>query len=131
MIQAFAVRLRGSPHETIINSSSAGRAKSQYVRGCDLCDVRFTDVRVRRCGGPVTTADLVRVAEYRGVPFVRAGMRVQVGQHSGRIVAHNDSANFNVLFEDGPYAGEVLNCHPNWEITYFDDAGNVLAEFRR
>lgn len=130
-MQAFACRLRGSDHETILNRATAGQAKADYFRDVSEIGCRYTDIRVRRLGGPVTTADLVRTATYRGVPFVRAGMRVKVGDDFGRIVGHNDSANFNVLFETGKWAGQTLNCHPNWMMTYFDDEGTVLASFDR
>lgn len=129
MLQSFACRVRCSPHETIMNRETAGQAKADFLRDVADCGFQFTDIRVRRVGGPVTTADLVRTAKYRGVPFVRAGMRVRVGEDFGRIVSHNDSANFDVIFETGPWAGETLNCHPNHMMTYYDDDGTVLASF--
>jgi hypothetical protein len=98
--------------------------------GLDSEWIRFIDIRVRVLGSPVTTDDIKSVAEHRGVPFATAGMRVLVGQSSGRIVGGNSSMNFDVLFDDGPYKGERLNCHPRWEMAYFDDDGNVLADFR-
>lgn len=128
---AFACRLRGCDHETVINHTSPGRAKSQFVLDLDLDGVRFTDVRVRRLGPPTTTAGIKRVAEHRGVPFATAGMLVEVGGDRGRIVGHNSSGNFDVLFETGKWAGQTLNCHPLSEIVYMDGAGNVLADFRQ
>lgn len=129
MIQAFACRVRCDSHETILNRETAGQAKADFLRDVSDCGFQFTDIRVRRVGGPVTTADLARTAKYRGVPFVRAGMRVKVGEDFGRIVGNNSSANFDVLFEVGRWAGETLNCHPNSHITYYDDDGTVLASF--
>lgn len=131
MLQAFACRVRGWDHETVLNRETAGQAKADYHREiASEIGVPYTDVRVRRVGEAVTTTGLKRTAEYRAVPFVRANMRVKVGDHFGRIVGHNDSANFDVLFETGPHTGLTLNCHPNWMMTYFDDEGAVLAEFR-
>ncbi len=129
-IRAFACRVAGSSHETVINELSSGRAKSEFMRHLDMDTIPFTDVRVRTLGQPVTTEGINRVAKYRGVPFVKAGMRCQVGESGGSIVGHNASANFDVLFEDGPYKGQTLNCHPLWEIAYYDTDGNVLADFR-
>ncbi len=128
-MHAYAYRLRGHDHETIINSASPGRAKREFLLDLDIDGIRFTDIRIRCLGPAVTTDGIRRVAEHRGVPFVRAGMLVEVGGERGRIVGHNSSANFDVLFETGRWAGQVLNCHPLSEIVYLDDAGQVLADF--
>lgn len=131
MIQGFACRVRGSDHETILNRETAGQAKADFFSEFSDCGFRYIDVRVRRLGPAVTTDDIVRTAKYRGVPFARAGMRVKVENDYGRIVSHNDSANWNVLFETGRWKGQTLNCHPNWMMTYYDDDGSILAEFRQ
>lgn len=130
VLQSYACRIRGSDHETVVNHTSPGRAKRQFVLDLDLDGVAFTDVRVRRLGPPTTTDGIKRVAEYRGVPFAKAGMLVVVGGDRGRIVGHNSSANFDVLFEDGEWAGQTLNCHPLSEIVYLTDTGEVLADLR-
>lgn len=128
-ISAFACRLRYDEHETIINTTSAGKAKSEFFRRVSDCcpNLDYTDIRVRRIGAPVTDAGFRRNAIYRGIPFAHVGMRVKVGESTGHIVGHNSSANLDVLFHDGPYAGEVLNCHPNSEVTYYDEDGNKIA----
>jgi hypothetical protein len=132
MVSAYACRLRGSEHETVINSTSPGRAKREFLLDLDMGGVEYTDIRVRRVGGPVTTDGIKRVAEHRGVPFAKAGMRVIVSGEPGRIVGHNSSGNFDVLFDEGSkWAGNVINSHPNWEIVYLDDDGTVLADFRQ
>lgn len=47
------------------------------------------------------------------MPDVRCGQRVRVGDAEGTIVGHNDSANFDVLFDAGSrYGANVLNVHP-------------------
>lgn len=131
MIQAFECRIRGWDSGTVLNRESAGQAKADYFRNIAReVGAKYTDIRIRRLGGPVTTDGIVRTAKYRGVPFARAGMRVKVENDYGRIVSHNDSANWDVLFETGRWAGETLNCHPNWMMTYYDDDGTVLAEFK-
>ena len=131
-IQSFACRIKGQDHEHIVNTTSPGKAKSSYYDHLAECcpDLKYTDIRVRRCGGVLTSDDFLRTATYRGVPFARIGMRVSVGGEFGRIVGNNSSANFNVLFDDDSrYGGEVLNCHPNWEITYYDDDGLVIEQY--
>jgi hypothetical protein len=48
------------------------------------------------------------------MPEVECGQRVRVGISRGVIVGHNESANFNVLFDDDDprYPGLTLNVHP-------------------
>lgn len=129
-VRAFACRLRGEEHETTVYAYTPGKAKRMFLDTIrDCCpDLPYTDIRVRCLGGFVTTDHFRRTAANRGVPFARIGMRVRVGDASGVIVGNNASANFDVLFdEDSRYKGETLNCHPQSEITYFDDEGSEIA----
>lgn len=131
-VQSYACRLKFHDHETTFCATSPGKAKAMYFSDVSDClpDLQFTDVRVRCLGGPVTTGAFRRTAEYRGVPFARIGMQVSVGGERGIIVGNNESANFNVLFDDASrYKGETLNCHPNWDIAYFDEDGNEIQRF--
>lgn len=130
-LHAYGCRVRGCDHETVVNSTSIGRAKSEFLLDLDIDGIAFIDIRARCLGPAVTTAGIKRVGEHRGVPFARAGMLVDVGGNRGRIVGHNSSGNFDVLFETGRWAGQVLNCHPLSEIVYLGDEGNVLADFRK
>lgn len=129
-LRAFACRLSFSDHETVIHARTAGDAKSRFWRRLDG-DFKYTDIRCRCVGGPITTPDIERTATYRGVPFVRAGMAVIVDGVAGVIVGHNSSANWDVLFNEGTrWAGQVLNCHPAWEIAYLAEDGSILQDFR-
>ncbi len=56
-------------------------------------------------------------------------MAVLVGDFMGVIVGHNSSANLDILAINGKYEGQVLNCHPHSEITYFDKKGHVIKSF--
>lgn len=130
-LRAFACRLSFSDHETVIHARTSGDAKSRFWRLLD-CDFKYTDIRCRCVGGPVTTPDIERTAKYRGVEFVRAGMTVIVDGVTGVIVGQNSSANWDVLFDEGTkWGGQVLNCHPTWEIAYLADDGSVLCDFRK
>ena len=132
-VQSYACRLKGIDHETTITAKSAGKAKAAYrSQLLDVFDrVEFRDIRVRSLGGPVTSDEFRRNAEYRGVPFAKVGMRVRVGEAMGTIIGHDSSANWRVLFdEDTRYQGGTLSCHPRWEITYYGNGGEVLADFR-
>lgn len=117
-LYAFACKLSWSDHETIINDLSAGKAKYRFWRDVTepWPDTKFTEVRVRKIGPAHTSERFKANAEYRGMPDVRCGDRVLVGEHEGLIAGHNSSANFDVLFTSGPWTGKTLNVHPG-EVT--------------
>jgi hypothetical protein len=56
-------------------------------------------------------------------------MAVEMDGQKGVITGHNDSANLNVLFTEGKYKGQVLNCHPHWKMTYFNSKGEIIKCF--
>jgi len=70
------------------------------------------------------------VKKQRGLPFVKIGMRVELVTANitkqGKITGGNESGNINVKF-DGARHSE--NCHPKWNMRYFDKDGKLLAEF--
>jgi hypothetical protein len=71
---------------------------------------------------------LAEVRKYRGIHYAKRGMRVQ-SLHSGRfgrIAGGNSSGNLNIIFDGDNYS---QNCHPNWQMVYFDNDGNVIATF--
>lgn len=114
-IFAFECRHKAHDQGSIINATSRGKALYQYFLDVSDCwpDVKFTDLRVRKVGGPHTSEQFAWNAKYRGMPNVRCGQRVKVGNAFGTIVGHNSSANFDVLFDEGgEYSGLTLNCHP-------------------
>jgi hypothetical protein len=111
---AFACRHKDSTHETVINDVSAAKAKYRYFLDVrePWPDVKFIDFRVRKIGAAHTSERFKANALYRGMPDVRCGDRVTVGQDEGVIVGHNSSANFDVLFTSGRWKGITLNVHP-------------------
>lgn len=113
---AFEVSVKDTDWKKVINAHSAGQAKADYWRDVRECwDVPFTAMRCRKLGKPETSSAFIRNAVYRGLPDVRCGQRVNVGNATGVIVGHNSSANFDVLFDtDSPrFAGLRLNVHPD------------------
>lgn len=70
---------------------------------------------------------LAYIKERRNMPFIKRGMRVEVDGRMGKVTSGNHSGNINVLFDDLKY---TVNCHPKWMTRYFDESGNVLADFR-
>ncbi len=115
-------------HATVIETSP-GRAKRERWHRIrePYPDIPYTAVRCRVAGPIEDTEAFRRTASYRGVPFAHMGMSVKVGGHSGIIVDRNDSANFDVLFFEGPNKGLRLSCHPHWMMQYFDKDGNEVT----
>lgn len=115
-IHSFACRVAGCPEfgETIYNATSRGRAKREHHLQVSepWPGVKFTDIRVRKLGAAHTSEAFRRTAEYRGLPNLRCGHEVRVGLSQGAVLGHNSSANFDVLFHAGPYAGQTLSVHP-------------------
>lgn len=113
---AFEVSVKGTDWKDIVNHRSASKARRAYHdRVTDPWpDVKLSDVKARKIGPPHTSEAFERNAKYRGMPDVKCGRRVKVGNATGVIVGHNGSANFNVLFDEDAarHAGEVLNVHP-------------------
>lgn len=114
MIYSFEVGMRGDELRSTINSTTAGKARAEFLRGTQ--DVwpgaKFTNVVGRKIGPAHTSEAFLRTARYRGLPDLRCGHQVIVNNRKGFVVGHNDSANFDVLFTDGDWSGCVLNCHP-------------------
>lgn len=73
-------------------------------------------------------ADMIRC---RGMGFVRLGMKVEVSGEVGTIQGMNSSANLDVKFSNQLKLGRHNhNCHPTWNICYFDEHNNILADYR-
>ena len=67
----------------------------------------------------------------RGMDWVRLGMMVEVSGDIGTIKGTNSSANLDVVFANQQKMGKHKhNCHPTWDIRYFDEAGKVIADYR-
>lgn len=65
--------------------------------------------------------------EKRGIPFANIGMRIELEGKRGIIKGVNNSANLDVIF-DGEKA--KTNCHPTWEMIYFNNNGSICKDFR-
>lgn len=113
---AFLCRHKDQPESMgrTINALTAGKARYEYfLEISEPCpDVRLIDILVRKVGAPHSSEQFIRNAMYRGMPDVRCGQRVCTNGSEGVIVGHNSSANFDVLFQSGDYAGLTLNVHP-------------------
>ena len=72
-------------------------------------------------------SSIAYVRERRNMPFIKRGMKVGVNGKMGKVTSGNASGNLNVLF-DG--TNHPVNCHPTWRTRYFDDEGNVIADYR-
>lgn len=130
--RTYECSVKGEEWSRQIVAETASKARYEYLMDLreSWPDVQFKHITVRSCGAqpPRTSERLLRVADNCGLPFVRAGMRVEVDGQPGIIVDGNDSSNFDVMFTDGPQKGQVGNCHPWWRMKYFDREGNVVRE---
>jgi hypothetical protein len=115
-MDVFAFEVSAGGHSRVVNTTSAGKARYSYLLDVRDCwpGITFSDIKVKKIGAPVTSADFLRTARYRGMPDLRCGDQVKVNGRRGVIVGHNHSANFDVLFnDDSDWSGAVLNCHPS------------------
>ena len=117
---AWECNVRGKDWQRTINHLTAGKARYEYLM--DLRDAwpdaTFADITVRKVGPAHTSEAFLRTATYRGMPSLRCGARVEVlcgtKRALGVIVGHNDSANFDVLFDEDTYFnGGIGNVHPS------------------
>lgn len=135
MLKAYAVNIKGFSHPSrIIHHESAGKAKYQFF--LDVIDVypdlKYTQITACRVGvepDNMVHRDFIRTATMREVPFAKIGMLVEVDGCKGQIAGNNSSANFNILFLEGQRKGQVLNCHPNSKMRYFNSKGELIKEF--
>lgn len=121
-LAAFELGIVGQQPTRVMNARSAAKAKYLYLLDVrDVWpDVTFMDLFARKVGEPRTSDAFRRTAAYRGMPGLECGQRVIVNvpndkpRPRGVIVGHNDSANFEVLFDDDSpqFAGLTLNVHP-------------------
>ena len=125
-LRAYACGIKGMEGSQIMNARSRGKAKSSFLCSLDM-DIPYTSIRCKDAGAPLTSERFMENARYRNIPFAYVGMRVEVDGKPGVITGHNSSANLNVLFDDG----QQSNCHPNWMVKYFDNAGRFVAEFKK
>lgn len=68
----------------------------------------------------------------RGIDFARIGMQIEVSGDMGTIKGLNSSANLDVVFANqAKYGKHAHNCHPTWETRYFNERGEVIADYRK
>ena len=112
----FACRHKDRPEwqETIYNAETAGKARYQYFLDVrePWPDVKLTDLRVRKVGGPKANDMFRHVARMRGMPDIQPGERITSGYGDGVIVDAGGGANFVILFDSGKYSGQRLTLHP-------------------
>lgn len=68
------------------------------------------------------------IKNQRGLKFVKLGMKVQF-MYDGRfgiIKGENSSGNLKVLFDGDK---KPSNCHPTYQMKYFDENDNIIDEY--
>lgn len=136
-MNTYKITLKGYETDSLICAETAGKAKYEhYFQTDELFDsfdtyLRF--VKSCRCLRKAKKEDYYRKNHdfernkvYRGVPFCDYGTVVELSGKRGFIIGANDSCNFDVKFDDG-----IFNCHPNYELIYFGDNGEVIYDFRK
>lgn len=68
------------------------------------------------------------VRQSRRMPWLKTGMIVEVAGRRGKIVGGNSHCNLNVRY-DGESRRRKHNCHPTWQTIYYDDQGNIIADY--
>ena len=111
----FAFECRFGEFTRTVNAATRSKARYDYLLDVRDAypDVTFADISVRKLGPAHTSEAFIRNARYRGMPDLRCGEAVTVSGRAGFVVGHNSSANFDVLFTGGDWAGAVLNVHPS------------------
>ena len=136
-MNTYEVLVNGmSPYKAIAETPSKAKYNCfRYIS--DIWDITFgqflKEVLSCRKIGSFRPSDLFgdrerfeRMKKARGIEFAYMGMRIEVCGKMGTIVGANDSLNLNVLY-DGWYIHD--NCHPWYRTKYFDNNGNVIAEY--
>jgi hypothetical protein len=67
------------------------------------------------------------MCEKRHIPFCYQGMRIEVCGKPGIVVGSNSGLNLQVVFDEHQWV--TSNCHPYYETVYFDESGNVVADY--
>ncbi len=114
-LRAFACSVKGADWgESTVHAFTRSKVRYKYWRNVrePWPDIKIMDIQVRTLGAPRNTPAFEHTKKYRGVSF-NIGSRVRVGDSEGFITDQNDSANFQVMFTSGRYAGCELNCHPS------------------
>jgi len=112
-LRSYTVSVKGIPEfQRTINHVSPGKAKVEYWRELqDSWEYPYIMIVCKVNGLPYTSDQFKLMAKYRQIEFAYCGMQVSVGGEIGFIVGHNEYANLDVLFMEGKYAGQTLNCH--------------------
>jgi len=112
---AFECRHKDRSETTTINAPTRGAALADFYHDVRDCwpDVKWTDLRARKVGGPVASDMFRHVARIRGLPDMRPGERFTSGYGDGVIVDAGSGANFVVIFDSGQWAGQRMMLHPS------------------
>lgn len=113
-IFAFEVNVKGKDWQSIVNSTTAGKAKSDYYSHLldAWPDVKWTQLTCRKIGAAQSSEQFLNTCRHRGVDL-KCGQEVFVGQNRGFVVGSDYSANFRVLFDEkSDYPNMELSVHP-------------------
>jgi hypothetical protein len=72
------------------------------------------------------TYSLDYVKSYYKMPFLKRGMKVIMDGKTGKVTS-GDGAYVRVRYDNANYS---VRCHPQWEMVYYDENGEIAADYR-
>lgn len=112
-----------------LHAKSAQQAKIIYfgLLQDGFPEAKWIDIRVKRLGRPGFCKRIKHIADYRGVPFVRAGMQCDVyGERRWVIDGDGSGAWFRVCNAEDNSTGFI---HPSGDrVTFFDKDGIPISK---
>lgn len=111
--ETWVPRWNGFPKQTYTRRTAGQARKAAYddFLEAGYNTVKFTDIRVRSLRSVVVSAEVMRIAAYRDVPFVYNGMPCKLGGQLGRIVGAGGGGCWFQFLTDDRY-GSILWFHP-------------------
>lgn len=133
-LRAYRVKQLGDSEDYCVIYNARSRSQAKYLYWLYTLEANdpyreylpYLHARVAGAGCYPTSEEFRRNAKYRNIEFAYCGMRVMQGGKMGTIVGHNSSANLDVLLDEW---NTPSNCHPWWDITYFNKSGGIIRRY--
>jgi len=126
--------------KTVFAKTHSAAKYQFYLSCCDWYNEGFSEFqkgkwRINKIGKPTlkslygSAEGLAETCKYRIIAFVKLGMKVHLtGFGYGYVVGKNSAANLDVYFPD---RDAIDNCHPYWELDYFDEDDKLIKSYKK